>query len=360
MTVSCRIARRAGGETLCPPDPAVQRISHKNVANMVEEHYPARGNSIISPSSIAGVGDELVAEGQDQEDRTLVLSVPRRGPQARMVQVPHGIKLGPRRETPPPASPRVGTGSDTLSMAPFQPHGQGESTPKINPRKDTPDPCAAGMLSKAPPREAEATPESVSVPRVRPTSPAPVSASTAVFPVPAVEGGVSAVAASASWLSGPCFSPSSPFCEKSSQSVGYRKETNTPGAQSSARARRSGLGDDDSGEIMRIHGVGVGEVDKENCRHTNGQPRTPTTDILRRLLYENTPASHATDSVGKNETGGGQQGSNGMNSSRRRNRQGRRLFAEGSTVLRAFPTASENVAEVRRGPSSLFSDSVCR
>ncbi|CAM9478827.1 unnamed protein product [Ectocarpus sp. 4 AP-2014] len=339
-----------GGETLRPPDTAVQRISHENVANTVEEHDPARGNSIISPSSIAGVGDELVAEGQDQEERTLVLSVPRGGPQARMVQVPHGIKLGPRRETPPPASPRVGTGSDALSLAQFQPHGQGESTPKTNPREDTPDPCAAGMLPKALPREAEATPESISVPRVLPTSPAPVSASTAVVPIPAVEGGVSAIAAPASWLSGHCYSPSSP----------YRKETNTPGAQSLARARRSGLGDDDSGEIMRIHGVGAGEVDKENRRHTNGQPRTPTTDILRRLLYENTPASHATDSAVNNETGAGEQGNNGMNSSRRRSRQGRRLFAEGSTVLRAFPTASESVAEVRRGPSSLFSDSVCR
>ncbi|CAN0529485.1 unnamed protein product, partial [Ectocarpus sp. 12 AP-2014] len=142
-----------GGETLCPPDIAVQRVSHEHVANMVE--------------AIAGVGEELVAEGQDQEERTLALSVPRGGPQARMVQVPHGIKLGPRRETPPPASSRVGTGSDTLSLAQFQPHGQGESTPKINPREDTPDPSAAGMLSKVPPREAEATPESISVPRVR-------------------------------------------------------------------------------------------------------------------------------------------------------------------------------------------------
>ncbi|CAM9883587.1 unnamed protein product, partial [Ectocarpus sp. 12 AP-2014] len=87
-----------GGETLCPPDIAVQRVSHEHVANMVEEHDPACGNSIISPSSIAGVGEELVAEGQDQEERTLALSVPRGGPQARMVQVPHGIKLGPRRE----------------------------------------------------------------------------------------------------------------------------------------------------------------------------------------------------------------------------------------------------------------------
>ncbi|CAN0481160.1 unnamed protein product, partial [Ectocarpus sp. 8 AP-2014] len=52
-----------GGETLCPSDTAGQRISHENVANMVDEHDPARGNSIISPPSIAGVGDELVAEG---------------------------------------------------------------------------------------------------------------------------------------------------------------------------------------------------------------------------------------------------------------------------------------------------------
>ncbi|CAM9260105.1 unnamed protein product, partial [Ectocarpus sp. 8 AP-2014] len=185
--------------------------------------------------------------GQDQEERTIALSVPRGGPQARMVQVPHGIKLGPRRETPPPASPRVGTGSDTLSLAPFQPHDQneGESTPKIYPREDTPDPCAAGMLSKAPPREADATPRSISVPRVRPTSPAPVSASTAVVPVTAVKD-LSAVAASP-WLSGPCFSPSSPFCEKSPQSVGYRKETTTPAAHGRARARPSGLGGDDSG-----------------------------------------------------------------------------------------------------------------
>ncbi|CAM9118798.1 unnamed protein product, partial [Ectocarpus sp. 12 AP-2014] len=51
-----------GGETLCPPDTAVQRISHENVANMVEEHDPARGNSIVCLSFIAGVGDELVAE----------------------------------------------------------------------------------------------------------------------------------------------------------------------------------------------------------------------------------------------------------------------------------------------------------
>ncbi|CAM9156889.1 unnamed protein product, partial [Ectocarpus sp. 13 AM-2016] len=68
-----------GGETLCPPDTAVQRISHENVANVVEEHDPARRNSLVSLSSIAGVGDELVAEGQDQEERTLVLSVPRGG-----------------------------------------------------------------------------------------------------------------------------------------------------------------------------------------------------------------------------------------------------------------------------------------
>lgn len=373
MNVSRWIALRAGGETLCPPGTAVQRISHENMATIVEEHDPARGDSTISLSSIAGVGGEFVEEGQDQE-QTLLLSVPPGGPPARMVQIPHGIELGSRREPPPPSSVCVGTGSDNLPLTPFQRHGQkrgsgneGESTPKLDPREDTPDACAAGMLTKAPQREADATPEPisapVSTPRVRPTSPGHVPTSTAVVPVTAVEGEVSAVASSPSWLSGPCFSPSSPFCEKSPQSVGYRQETNTPAAQSSLRARRSGMGDDGSGEIMRIHGIGAGELDEEKRRHTNGQPRTPTTDILRRLLYENTPtsASHPTDPGGKSETGAGEQGSEGTNSSsRRRSRQGRRLFAEGSTVLRAIPTASENVAEVRRGPASLFSDSACR
>lgn len=367
MTVSCLIPRRAGGGTLCPPGTAVQRISHKTVATVIEEHDPARRNSL---SSIAAGGDEFVVEGQDQEERTLLLSVPPGDPPERVVQISHGIKLGPRRETPPPTC--VGTGSDTSSLAPFQHHRQkrgsgneGESTLKSTPTEDTPDACAAGMLSKAPPREGDATPEPISVPvstpPVHPRSPDPVSTSTAFVPVSGIQGWVG-VAAPPSFLSGPCFSPPSPFCEKSSQSVGYTQETNTPAAQSSVRARRSGMGADDSGEIMRIHRAGAGELDEEKRRHANGQPRTPTTDILRRLLYENTPtsASHPTDPVGKSETRDGEQGSDGMSSPRRRSRQGRRLFAEGSTVLRAFPTASENVAEVRRGPASLFSDSACR
>lgn len=43
----------------------------------------------------------------------------------------------------------------------------------------------------------------------------------------------------------------------------------------------------------------------------------------------------------------------------RRNRHGRRLFAEGSTALRARPVDSDEVAGVRRGPGSLFSKLAC-
>ena len=42
-----------------------------------------------------------------------------------------------------------------------------------------------------------------------------------------------------------------------------------------------------------------------------------------------------------------------------RSRHGRRLFAEGSTVLRSRPASSGDVARSRRGPAALFSDPAC-
>lgn len=86
------------------------------------------------------------------------------------------------------------------------------------------------------------------------------------------------------------------------------------------------------------------------------KPRTPTTDILRRLLYENTPTSAPALEPDGGKSGVDGDGSDGV---RERSRHGRRLFAEGSTVLRACPTAGCDVAGVRRGPGALFSDSAC-
>lgn len=85
--------------------------------------------------------------------------------------------------------------------------------------------------------------------------------------------------------------------------------------------------------------------------------RTPTTDILRRLLYENTPLSSSPRTLEPDGKIGVCQGDFG--SAGERSRHGRRLFAEGSTVLRACPTAVFDVAEIRRGPGALFSDSAC-
>lgn len=104
------------------------------------------------------------------------------------------------------------------------------------------------------------------------------------------------------------------------------------------------------------------EVEEDTQRHPCGERRTPTTDILRRLLYENTPkssASCAAESGAKTRRIAGEEDCDRSDHLARRSRNGRRLFAEGSTVLRSCPAASDDVAGARRGPSALFSDLAC-
>lgn len=113
-----------------------------------------------------------------------------------------------------------------------------------------------------------------------------------------------------------------------------------------------------------------GEIERERESHGHGraacQPPTPTTDILRRLLYENSPrstSSNAERSERKSRRGAADDDDDddggGFENAGRRSRHGRRLFAEGSTALRARPVDSDEVAGVRRGPGSLFSNLAC-
>ncbi len=111
-----------------------------------------------------------------------------------------------------------------------------------------------------------------------------------------------------------------------------------------------------------------------SCDGRRLHPRTPTTDILRRLLYEKTPPASSSSTPAAAPTGGEEnEASGGKNGNwcaaaedgsdphaRRRSRRGRRLFADGSAALRADPANDpDDVASARRGPAALFSDSAC-
>lgn len=138
----------------------------------------------------------------------------------------------------------------------------------------------------------------------------------------------------------------------------------TPAPRSSARDRGQG------GVYTSGGGNSVGDntnrntvaTEEDTRRHSCGQPRTPTTDILRRLLYESTPKSStscAAESGGKTRRTADEEDFDRSDHTTRRSRNGRRLFAEGSTVLRACPAAADDVEGARRGPAALFSDPAC-
>lgn len=126
----------------------------------------------------------------------------------------------------------------------------------------------------------------------------------------------------------------------------------TPATQSSVHDRRyNGV---DSSRTPAL-------VEEDAQRHPCGKPCTPTTDILRRLLYENTPKSSsscAEESDGKTGIADAERCGRSDHVARR-SRNGRRLFADGSTVLRSCPASSHDVAGSRRGPAALFSDPAC-
>lgn len=123
----------------------------------------------------------------------------------------------------------------------------------------------------------------------------------------------------------------------------------------------------------------VGELDDQQqqprsspCDGRRQHPRTPTTDILRRLLYEKTPPMSSSSTAAApstareaDEASGEKNGSwctvaeDGSDANaRRRSRRGRRLFADGSAALRADPAdVSDDVGAACRGPAALFLDS---
>lgn len=105
------------------------------------------------------------------------------------------------------------------------------------------------------------------------------------------------------------------------------------------------------------------ECERENHDCSCCQPPTPTTDILRRLLYENSPISASLNterSGGKHRRGAADDDGGGyFENAGRKSRHGRRLFAECSTALRARPVDSDGVAGLRRSPGTLFSDLAC-
>jgi len=180
----------------------------------------------------------------------------------------------------------------------------------------------------------------------------------------------------------------SPCCCCGGATMAETTTPSTPAARTSIRdGRRSGS--DDSCVLFGSGGGGGGvnntagrELDGHNQQHPRSSscdgrrqhPRTPTTDILRRLLYEKTPpmssslpAAAAAAASGAEKDAGGTYGSwcaaaeDGSDpNARRRSRRGRRLFAEGSAALRARPADdSDDVAAACRGPGALFPDSVC-
>lgn len=138
----------------------------------------------------------------------------------------------------------------------------------------------------------------------------------------------------------------------------------TPAARSSVRDRRTRKVDTSGGGSSAVDNAKTFalEAEEDTRRHSDGKPRTPTTDILRRLLYEKTPKSSTSCAAESGEKAGiiaDEENSDRSGHTSRRSRNGRRLFAEGSTVLRACPAASDDAAGVRRGPAALFSDPTC-